>query len=656
MILPSRRELLAGAAASALLPRLALPQGFSFGGPTPVVFNDGDVYPYGELNIQPSAFYDAATTTEWYFWQGWKPVAGVYQQVIEVSTRNRTTGVWIGPTICGTATLSHDGHGVPTACKFGNFTYVCYGSHSSLLQQSVTTNANDPTAWTALPAIDNETVGGFTFVRPYYISPNLWLMYAGNLQEILYVKRGVLTGNVPAFDPGIGVVFGFDGVTGGWINPGDAFLIGTEIYFTWSWSSVAGGAEQDIYIGRYDTATGSLKNFDGTHTVIAANLPITKVGAPSEMVQFFRVVDQATGGTFGASPAFNRDSGGNFHLVYPDGANSGGGPTRLLHRTYSGGVWSAATLIYTYTSTEPDNIGATIGVNGTGIAVYYPDSAKNASLGQGNMLMSTRTSGGVWAGPFAVKNFETWGYYSNDVVQDHPDGLMIFTEASILNFTGAEVIAGNLRGYAFSPTAGFVGRRLDPVSVLDGSSATTKSANLDIVDAFTVTCNSALAAGNIVRSSTSHSNGKYYLEVMCLGGAGDVLGFGFINSSQSVSGKFMGDAGGNSIGWYPISSGAVYWSGSQRGNNGLLGLNVWGGIALDLVNLKLWVRGANGQWNANSAANNPATNLGGIDLSTFAVPAPLYFGIDAETLVSSAKVNFGGLPYFFTPPSGFVNW
>ncbi len=62
---------------------------------------------------------------------------------------------------------------------------------------------------------------------------------------------------------------------------------------------------------------------------------------------------------------------------------------------------------------------------------------------------------------------------------------------------------------------------------------------------------------------------------------------------------------------------------------------------------------ANG-WNA-SLLNNPATGVGGIDISAMGAGA-YFFGTQLETSGNSATVNTGGSAYFGTPPVGYGNW
>jgi hypothetical protein len=77
--------------------------------------------------------------------------------------------------------------------------------------------------------------------------------------------------------------------------------------------------------------------------------------------------------------------------------------------------------------------------------------------------------------------------------------------------------------------------------------------------------------------------------------------------------------------------------------------------AVDLVNNRVWYRAGGGNWNGSGTAN-PATNTGGIDISTLN-PGPYFAANSLGTTVGETyTVNFGATAYSFAAPSGFGNW
>jgi hypothetical protein len=229
--------------------------------------------------------------------------------------------------------------------------------------------------------------------------------------------------------------------------------------------------------------------------------------------------------------------------------------------------------------------------------------------------------------------------------------MVVFTESSVTSFGNPEVIQGNLRGYAFSPAGGFAGAQMTPVSVLD---TLNQSANLTVGGAFNVFCNTTNLSGNTVRSSTSHSSGKYYIECQLVGAVGDDVAFGFCGAAQAMTNGALGDASQLSIGWYAVG-GDVDYNNAVVTTYTTLTAGQWGGVALDLGARKIWFRLNNGAW---GGGGDPALGTGGLLLSSVApnLPSLLYFAITQLRQTGASAVNFGGLPYQFTAPVGFINW
>lgn len=146
-----------------------------------------------------------------------------------------------------------------------------------------------------------------------------------------------------------------------------------------------------------------------------------------------------------------------------------------------------------------------------------------------------------------------------------------------------------------------------------------------------------------VRTTRTITQKTYYED--SFPGTGQAIGAG--NSSAQLNGFFVGgDA--NAIGIQ--SNGNVYI------NAGVVGSITPGitsdklGVAIDPIAHLFWVRLNGGNWNGSPTAN-PATGVGGIDISS--IPGPL-FGMVSSTN-SSLTANFGASAYAFTPPAGFGN-
>jgi hypothetical protein len=78
-------------------------------------------------------------------------------------------------------------------------------------------------------------------------------------------------------------------------------------------------------------------------------------------------------------------------------------------------------------------------------------------------------------------------------------------------------------------------------------------------------------------------------------------------------------------------------------------------MAIDFGNLRAWFRANNGNWNWN-ASNNPATNVGGIDISAVFTGVAAYPTVGFYINGDAATGNFGASAFTYPVPSGFVSW
>lgn len=157
-----------------------------------------------------------------------------------------------------------------------------------------------------------------------------------------------------------------------------------------------------------------------------------------------------------------------------------------------------------------------------------------------------------------------------------------------------------------------------------------------------------------VYAATSVTTGRYYWEIVAVGGAS--IGGGIGNISTSVGrGQYTG-VGADSIGWFP--------SGQVLNNNALSA--TWAtfasgntlGFAMDLSSNKLWGRvGAAGNWNNDVIGNqNPAV---GSQIGGFAIPAGVLAAAvvpGGNTFATSSDVVtgvFASGSWIGTAPSGF---
>jgi hypothetical protein len=180
--------------------------------------------------------------------------------------------------------------------------------------------------------------------------------------------------------------------------------------------------------------------------------------------------------------------------------------------------------------------------------------------------------------------------------------------------------------------------------------------------------NVTLSGSNLIATRTGSGgakalhpkrSSKWYWE-MTAAGAFSSSNLGILNGTHTDFSAIVG-AAPSSLRAVVVNSaaGTIAVNGVSSGIS-IGGYFTAGGLlcfALDLDNKLLWVRlGAAGNWNA-AAANNPATGVGGVNVTTaigpgfYALPAVALFGAG-----TSCTANFGASAFTGTAPTGFVGW
>jgi hypothetical protein len=153
-------------------------------------------------------------------------------------------------------------------------------------------------------------------------------------------------------------------------------------------------------------------------------------------------------------------------------------------------------------------------------------------------------------------------------------------------------------------------------------------------------------------SRAPSSSGKKYWELIAntILSAPDLILEGLANSSAPLN--YWPGVDLNGIGW---SNAGKVWMGDAP----VATVQGWAqgdvlSFAVDLGSKRIWFRVNANNWN-NNAASDPATNTGGIDISSLAAGPYFAFG-HVRTGQEMLTANFGGSPYAQSVPSGFSNW
>jgi hypothetical protein len=174
-----------------------------------------------------------------------------------------------------------------------------------------------------------------------------------------------------------------------------------------------------------------------------------------------------------------------------------------------------------------------------------------------------------------------------------------------------------------------------------------------------LTATNSVGAGQFgnARGTTSKSTGKFYLEWTVVIDAGNQVGIGFSDTTQSFASGFFNGGVAHSIGLTITSSVARWQFNSGSGiiiAPGGAATNDVIGVAVDVGAGLLWGRIGAGNWNNDILANqNPATGTGGVAIG---LTGAVFFSCDVESNTVNGTLNTGGSAYANSAPSGFGSW
>jgi hypothetical protein len=208
----------------------------------------------------------------------------------------------------------------------------------------------------------------------------------------------------------------------------------------------------------------------------------------------------------------------------------------------------------------------------------------------------------------------------------------------------------NLAAFPATGTAGLIYVALDTNKIYrwEAAAAVTystwnaadKSASITLSNGNLTFASGASNQG--VRATIGKSSGKYYFEC-----AFTAMG-GYLGLAQTTT-PFNGTT--NAVG-VALTSGWIQVNGSSVTNIGGLASPV--AVAVDLGAKRIWFRALpSGNWNGN-ASYNPATNVGGVDI-TAVTGAALYPAVVVVLSSDGGTANFGASAFTGAVPSGFTS-
>jgi hypothetical protein len=292
-----------------------------------------------------------------------------------------------------------------------------------------------------------------------------------------------------------------------------------------------------------------------------------------------------------------------------------------------------------------------------------------------------------WAGAestnSAALTTDTWYSFAGEMDGSSPDVPTVYLNSSQLGGSTSHVtssVSGVLElstnRYGNTVWTGTFTEAIWYDSALSGANLSSISSNqhsywgvATTLDPVNASLNITLSGGNLiaafngtgngewVRSTTSHGTGKFYAEFTftTYGANPDNAWGGACNASRSLSGGGVNNDANAVIYAMRDAAGGIYINGSVGTIGGLAiqGDNL--AVAIDFTNQSIWYSLNGGSWNFSGTAD-PATNTGGVSLSTLAA-GPYYFAIGGRTDPFVCVVNFGATAYAgLGPPAGFSNW
>jgi len=197
----------------------------------------------------------------------------------------------------------------------------------------------------------------------------------------------------------------------------------------------------------------------------------------------------------------------------------------------------------------------------------------------------------------------------------------------------------------------FVSADGGPAVVPTTWNATDKSANITLAGGnLSASCTNTSDGG--VRSTLSKTGKKVYFESAWGTSSGGDNGHGIATGAASFASLAPNGTGGV-IAF--IGSGNIYYNGSLAGISLGSLASVTTCFAVDLINKRFWARKAGGPWN-NNAGFDPATNTGGIDISTLFASAPAFAAATFNSTTGTATINYGATAFTQAIPAGFTAW
>jgi len=163
-----------------------------------------------------------------------------------------------------------------------------------------------------------------------------------------------------------------------------------------------------------------------------------------------------------------------------------------------------------------------------------------------------------------------------------------------------------------------------------------------------------------MRATLGYAQGgsqKLYFEGVCGTGNTAVISYGIAREDATLSSAVNSV---NNMCQVANSSGQVFNNSASASVTGFSVVSstipVTIGVAVDIGNRRIWFKVNGSTWNLSGTAN-PATNVGGLDISGwFTAGHSVYPVVTSSAVNWTMYGNFGTGPFFYPMPSGYTAW
>ena len=347
--------------------------------------------------------YDPSTNTTWATWQS----TDGSNLVVHVSVFNHGSAAYTGTTpnipphswgnvyevgVAVATTFLVTDHGFPSiVLDNSGYWHIFFGTwFNNALQHAITTNPGDPTAWTQQASIGNTSTECPGYPNAVMVGSTMYLFYQNSLngqtgpQLWMRASTSIVNGVVTFGSP---VTIGDVSAGNEWF-PSKYDVVGTDIWFLATRASLAAttAIRDNVYLLRYDTTNGSVKNVDASVTTAAGSLPV----AAATLISSYAVVVPGAGNG-GVIAALAFDSNGVPNVLYASGVN-----TNQYFNTYNmnalqftGGAWSAPVALGSTTGASFNTVALLQDTDG-GVTAYWPQ------INTGLAAAGTKNGGDIW--------------------------------------------------------------------------------------------------------------------------------------------------------------------------------------------------------------------------------------------------------------------